>query len=106
MHGYGTKTTLHDVFAKIEDDMEMLKGVTSKNDIIAADGCEYSSVKFIECDGYLLIGFESPANVTPEIESVIEGTMFDGREGRLTQDVFAPESNRVRNGFVDFVLGF
>ena len=47
MHGYGTDIALYDVFAEIEDDMEMLKGVTSKNDIIAADGCEYSSLKFI-----------------------------------------------------------
>ena len=70
MHGYGTKISLYDIFTEIEDDMEMSKSVTSKNDIIAVDGCEYSSVKFIECDvtlnfieaefmdGYLLIGFE------------------------------------------------
>ena len=49
--------------------MEKSKGVTSKNDIIAADGYEYLSLKFIECDvwlnfrkvkmvdGYMLIGY-------------------------------------------------
>ena len=48
----------------------MSKGLTSKDNIVAADSCEYSSMKFIECDiwlnfrkaevmdGYLLIGFE------------------------------------------------
>ena len=46
MHGYGTEIALYDVFAEIEDGMEMSKGVTPKNDIIASDGCEYSSVKF------------------------------------------------------------
>ena len=47
MHGYRTKSALYDVFAEIENDMEMSKGVTSENDIVATDGCEYSSVKFI-----------------------------------------------------------
>ena len=47
MHGYGMKIALYDIFAEIENDMEMPKGFTSKNDIVAADGCEYLSVKFI-----------------------------------------------------------
>jgi len=48
VHRYGTKIALYDVFAEIEDYyMEMSKGVTSKNDIIAADGCEYSSMKLV-----------------------------------------------------------
>ena len=70
MRGEGTKIALYNIFAKIDADMEMLKGDTSKDNIIATDGCEYSSVMFIESDvrfnfrkaevmdGYLLIGFE------------------------------------------------
>ena len=49
-------------------------------------------------DGYLLIG------VTPEIEEVTEGTMSDGSECWLNQDIFEPESSRVRKGFVDFIV--
>ena len=70
MHGEGTKIALDNVFAEIEDDMKMSKGVTSKDNVIAADGCEYWSVKFMEgdirlnfrqvevLDGNLLIGLE------------------------------------------------
>ena len=47
VHGYGTKIALYDIFAEIDYYMEMSKGVTSKNDIIAADGCEYSNVKLV-----------------------------------------------------------
>ena len=47
MHGYGKKIALYYVFAAIENDMEMPKGVMSENDIVAANGCEYSCVKFI-----------------------------------------------------------
>ena len=47
MHGYGTKIALYDFFAEIEDGMEISKGVTSENDMIVADGCEFLSVKLI-----------------------------------------------------------
>ena len=45
MRGYGTKIALYDVFAEIEDYMEMSKCITSENDIIAAYGCEHFSVR-------------------------------------------------------------
>ena len=46
-HGYGTNIALYDVFTEIEDYMEMSKCITAENDIIVADGYEYSSMKLV-----------------------------------------------------------
>ena len=38
----------------------------------------------------------SPAMVTPDILSVVDGTTFDGKDVLLNQDVCEPESQRRR----------
>ena len=43
----------------------------------------------------------SPAIVMPEIGDVTEGMMEEGRECPMNQDVFEPESRRVRKGVSD-----
>ena len=50
MHGEGVMATFDDVFTEIEDDVEVLKGIASKDDDIATNSCEYSGVELVEGD--------------------------------------------------------